>query len=1221
MFIPPDMRGLKAGVISEDWPVWLSAMSTLGFGDVLAWAGDPNLMSKYFAGTVPGLHMFKSKKKIRGDDPDVVFVSGSPKFVHDECFHLKGRRVWATVPAKRGRRLGILSKTDLRWQLIAHAEVGGVTNGLYWLGTSMDMDFDIDRDPNFRVIQDVLSVAEDGVPLDKYYDVKVARGSLPKVEWRDDLLLENSLLPVDQWNAFVATMSVFTSTRWIKRRLTKKELAIAFDLPAHLHKKFDVSFGEPPFLSTTPGKVVMAGATAIAASLKGIRPSGANSESKPDFCELPAPLPALDLFKEGSRVKAARPDDAKAEVEEWNDELLKEIPMWNGLDRGALTRVCDKLRGKALRFWNNNLRKEAISYLDETHGPEWRTSKNPSTELRLDREAISDALRRASQATYWEWKAGSTLFFWRWHPDFRQRARDGVPVYFKPSLLPSNQRPQPTPKDEEKISKVKEKLSLVRDRGYIEPGFVINLTGYFDVPKAQQLDIRMVYDATKSGLNAAVWAPNFFIPSPDSLFSVMDQTSWMADIDLGEFFLNFPLDMRIRPYVGVDLTPYFGQDSKRVWERWGRCMMGFRSSPYNTALSFGWAEELIRGNPGDSTNPYQWDHVELNLPGSSLYQSSKPWVSKRRLDGSISAEILAYVDDLRVLATGRRLTRDAMRRAAAISNYLGVQDAPRKRRFPDRFPGAWAGTMAFTTDDGVYGTCSQERWNKTRQIIQRLTSIAQNQGGRCLHKQLMSDRGFLVYMARAFPAMRPYLKGIHLTIDSWRPGRDSDGWKDPDWFGDVEMESQDGAPEYVFGVSRLAMDLEALSILFEQDKPAIRVIRPSQLVAVKYGFGDASGSGFGTSVTHDGGVSFRVGVWGHDADGESSNYRELRNLVESVEAEAEAGHLLNTELFLFTDNSTAEAVFYRGTSSNRKLFNLVLRLRRIEMACGLVLHVIHCAGTRMQAQGSDGLSRGNLTEGVMSGKGFLDYIPIHKSAFERSKDLERCFRGLFPGRKVEVLEPKDWFERGHDIKSWYRDSNLEKTRGLWFPNLEPGTFVWHPAPAAAKTAVEELRKARLKRQESTHIFVCPRLMTPHWKKQLGKVTDCLFEIPVNSVPEWDSSQHEPLVVGIVFPFIRSDPWQLKGCPKFRAVDRQLQRLWKEDPASARTVLYELSVYARALSALSPSVVCELLQTEDPRLFLPSGTPRCRRTRVDKRRGREQVQGSEGRRPPHHGFSM
>jgi hypothetical protein len=57
---------------------------------------------------------------------------------------------------------------------------------------------------------------------------------------------------------------------------------------------------------------------------------------------------------------------------------------------------------------------------------------------------------------------------------------------------------------------------------------------------------------------------------------------------------------------------------------------------------------------------------------------------------------------------------------------------------------------------------------------------------------------------------------------------------------------------------------------------------------------------------------------------ESSNYKELSNLVETVSEEAKAGRMRDCELFLFTDNSTAKGCFYRGTSKSPLLHELVL---------------------------------------------------------------------------------------------------------------------------------------------------------------------------------------------------------------------------------------------------------------------------------------------------------
>jgi hypothetical protein len=81
-------------------------------------------------------------------------------------------------------------------------------------------------------------------------------------------------------------------------------------------------------------------------------------------------------------------------------------------------------------------------------------------------------------------------------------------------------------------------------------------------------------------------------------------------------------------------------------------------------------------------------------------------------------------------------------------------------------------------------------------------------------------------------------------------------------------------------------------------------------------------------------------------------------LVTAIEEGLASGHLPNTELFVFTDNAAAEGAFYKGNSPSRLLFELILRLRLIDMQGQLKLHVIHVAGSRMIEQGTDGLSRG-----------------------------------------------------------------------------------------------------------------------------------------------------------------------------------------------------------------------------------------------------------------------
>ncbi len=109
---------------------------------------------------------------------------------------------------------------------------------------------------------------------------------------------------------------------------------------------------------------------------------------------------------------------------------------------------------------------------------------------------------------------------------------------------------------------------------------------FFAVPKGED-DIRMVYNGTSCGLNDAVFAPWFALPTMDSHLRAVDVGTYMANCDIGEMFLNFMLDVNLRKYAGVDLTDLFPEeaDGSTFWERWERLLMGFKPSPYLTTRS------------------------------------------------------------------------------------------------------------------------------------------------------------------------------------------------------------------------------------------------------------------------------------------------------------------------------------------------------------------------------------------------------------------------------------------------------------------------------------------------------------------------------------------------------------------------------------------------------------------------------------------------------------
>jgi hypothetical protein len=88
-----------------------------------------------------------------------------------------------------------------------------------------------------------------------------------------------------------------------------------------------------------------------------------------------------------------------------------------------------------------------------------------------------------------------------------------------------------------------------------------------------------------------------------------------------------------------------------------------------------------------------------------------------------------------------------------------------------------------------------------------------------------------------------------------------------------------------------------------------------------YGFGDASGSGFGTTPLICGFLHYRHGQWSTAYSKASSNYRELSNLVIAIEEATVKGLLTDCDLFMFTNNCTAETAFHKGTSSSKLLFD------------------------------------------------------------------------------------------------------------------------------------------------------------------------------------------------------------------------------------------------------------------------------------------------------------
>jgi hypothetical protein len=157
------------------------------------------------------------------------------------------------------------------------------------------------------------------------------------------------------------------------------------------------------------------------------------------------------------------------------------------------------------------------------------------------------------------------------------------------------------------------------------------------------------------------------------------------------------------------------------------------------------------------------------------------------------------------------------------------------------------------TDEGVFETVLQEKWDKCRWYIgEFVEELGSSPESTLDFKALERKRGFLIYFTWTYPAIVPYLKGMQQFLDSWQDNQRDDGWKMmakeigikmKASLPEQEEDSLGEAPGMVKAAPRFAWDMEALTALFLEVQPPQRLIRSTLCLLVFYGFGDASTAG------------------------------------------------------------------------------------------------------------------------------------------------------------------------------------------------------------------------------------------------------------------------------------------------------------------------------------------------------------------------------------------
>jgi hypothetical protein len=391
--------------------------------------------------------------------------------------------------------------------------------------------------------------------------------------------------------------------------------------------------------------------------------------------------------------------------------------------------------------------------------------------------------------------------------------------------------------------------------------------------------------------------------------------------------------------------------------------MGLEPNPFMAVrFYYYWAEEFVKGNRRERDNPLRWDHVKLNLSGHPEYDPTFPRVMKwDEIIRNIAGDLAAFVDDLRASAHSVEQAWAIARQVVSRLQYFGLQDAPQKRIPPVRNPGALAGSVFTTTGTDVLQSVSQVKWDRANAQLDELQSmIGSSSDGLVDYKRLEEIRDFPGHISMTYSMVTPYLKGLHLTLASHHLGCNEFGWNvaskewaaylheavesrkssgdeaihmmdatlepsNPEWDQDQEKvpppprerKPPPPPPKQTGPVARLARYVKAMASLFVRETPGQVLLRASQVYTIIYGFANASGSGFGSTVMLKGEIRYRIGTWGPYED-ETSNYREFENVVAALREEEEAGNLENALMLLCTGNSTVESAIVKGNSSSEK---------------------------------------------------------------------------------------------------------------------------------------------------------------------------------------------------------------------------------------------------------------------------------------------------------------
>jgi hypothetical protein len=710
------------------------------------------------------------------------------------------------------------------------------------------------------------------------------------------------------------------------------------------------------------------------------------------------------------------------------------------------------------------------------------------------------------------------LLWWEWPPEYWDKVRFGFPMNFVayPDVpIQPNAKMAP---DELAVAAefVDELIGLGVLVALPEYEAMKASTPLFVLEKpAQPGQYRVLANMKEGGQNAYVAKDPVHLYNAFDILSRMYTGGWSAVADASKYFYSFPTRRDEQPYLGV-IHPVTNE-----FYVWAGLPMGAGNSPAASGgAGNGFVRALLESCPEFQGTPTDNTFVAL-LKGESY---NPKWGHARVLigdDGLPAAIIWHHIDDFFIHAPTRDKCRAALQAFMLRILACGLWAHPSKCKLPAQVQ-EYVG-FSWDTQNTPQIHIPEPKRSKAKALVEYLLDL--NEQNFLSAKALAVVTGRLQSLVPATPGNsgNTFLRRLYDTVHP----------------NGVEYLPSD--PAYYYRA--ITLDTAALKdLLWWRDLLQNQILFASQarvIGTLVSAWGDGSGTGTGGTkqehtLTGDHSLmQLWMGVWSAAVHHHSSNWKELRTLLETLRRERHNPTYQGALMIYFTDNLVSYELISKGSSGSPGLQELLreIKLLEVEMHCQVL--AVHVPGVAMIRQGTDGLSRGIWMAPFRDRLSPLnETLRVFRSA-PPTQDVIEWMDGVlatsFPSHPAERVILTDF-------DHWDLRTCMQRT-----------TFGF-PSPQLARQMVTHVIMAWVECPHDTAgIFLVPRVFQRWWRRTNKALLWALL-LDTSSVYTSDVFEAEiPLVLLILPPHIPCLP---SSSPD-NSVDRStLPANWREHDEQA-----------------------------------------------------------------------